>query len=78
MVSTPQTPTHGALARFRTEVTSSTQMLTSWASFKSEGLPFVLPRLRSRACAARPVPGVMRQSHVGKAVWGGGGFPGIR
>lgn len=65
MVSTPQTPTHGALARFRTEVTSSTQMLTSWASFKSEGLPFVLPRLRSRACAARPVLG-----SCARATWG--------
>jgi hypothetical protein len=26
MVSMPQTPTHGALAKFRTEVTSSMQM----------------------------------------------------
>ena len=37
MVSTPYTPTHGALAKFQTEVTDSVQMLTSWASFKSEG-----------------------------------------
>lgn len=36
MVSTPQTPTHSARAKFRTEVTSSTQMLIFWASFKSE------------------------------------------
>lgn len=39
MVSAPQTPTHGALAKFRTEVTNSVQVLTSWASFKSEGQP---------------------------------------
>lgn len=36
MVSTPQTPTHGALAKLQTAVTNSAQMLFSWASFKSE------------------------------------------
>lgn len=41
MVSTPQTPTHGALAKFRTEVTNSMQMLTSWGLFKSEGHPYM-------------------------------------
>ena len=50
MVSTPQTPTHGALAKFRTEVTISMQMLTSWASFKSEGHSLHVEELRSRLC----------------------------
>lgn len=48
MVSTPQTPTHGALAKFQTEVTNSVQMLISWASFKSERHPCMFPELRIR------------------------------
>lgn len=55
MVSTPQTPTHGALAKFRTEVTDSMQMLTSWDSFKREGHPCVFQKLRIRISAAQPI-----------------------
>lgn len=65
MVSTPQTPTHGALAKFRTEVPNSVQMLTSWASFKSEGHPCILQESRIRVDAARPVP----WGHTRKRCW---------
>lgn len=37
MVSTPHTPTHGALAKFQAEVTDSVQLLMSRASFQREG-----------------------------------------
>lgn len=66
MVSTPQTPTHGALAKFQTEVTNSVQMLISWASFKSERHPCVLLELRIRVDASRAVP----WGHTLKGIWG--------
>lgn len=65
MVSTPQTPTHGALAKFRTEVTNSVQMLTFWASFKSEGHPSMFQELSIRVDAARP----FSWGHTPKNIW---------
>ena len=58
MVSTPQTPTHGALAKLQTEVMNSVQMLISWASFKSERHPCMFPEFRIRVDIPRAVPGV--------------------